>query len=427
MVVSAVVGILWPGAAFASGAKAVAVLVEGPDAEAIAAEVQSVLPPELRVIEAKAFAEALRKAGQRDFGNALAVKGALRDKMLARAQKAMETVGADAAIVGRVRIGKLGKEVWLVWLAAGGELRVDEAASLRGDSSDRRTALHAALDGPAAALVPPPVIAAPSGGEVGPEKPKETPDPEKEKPKGARTAHVYGTSLFGLGVAFEMGGRHMTFSDAVSANIRPYDVLGAPMIAAAGELYPAATTGIPVLKNIGLTGRFAMALGLSSSTKAGTSTGNTWLRARGGLKWRFLPGSDAGPVLALTGDFGMDQFSFDDAGALAGEVPSVRYTYLRAGGEIRVPIGPLAFELGGGYRGLLGVGETGDRFANGNALAFDGMVGFAVPLPAGFEVRLSGDYTRVFYAFTPAVGDAYVAGGAVDEMLGARLGVAYVY
>jgi hypothetical protein len=74
------------------------------------------------------------------------------------------------------------------------------------------------------------------------------------------------------------------------------------------------------------------------------------------------PGTEEGPVLALLGEFGVDQFTFDDAGPLAAEVPSVEYQFLRAGGEVRLPVGPVAFELGGGYRGLLGVGETGARF-----------------------------------------------------------------
>jgi hypothetical protein len=423
----AFVGFLWPEVAFAAGAKAVALFIEGGDADSVAAEVQAVLPPELSVVDAKTFASAMKKAGQGSLGNAIAVNGAARDKMFGRIKKAMEAVQADAAIVGRVRIGKQGKEVWLVWVTSDGEARVDQSVSLKGDSADRKTAFHAALDAPASALVPAATVAPPDSGGPDPSKPPVVEDPDKDKPKSNRTPHVYGTSLFGLSVAFEMGARHMAFTDAVTANIRPYDVFGAPMIAASGELYPAATTGITVLKNIGLAARFSMALGLGSKTKTGPSVTNTWLRFRGGLKWRFVPGSETGPVLALTGDFGMDGFSFDNAGDLAGEVPTVQYQYLRAGGEVRLPIGPIAFSFGGGYRGLIGLGETGQRFTGANALAFDGEVGFSAALPAGFEIRLSGDYTRVFYAFAPLPGDAYVAGGAVDEMLGARLGVAYVY
>lgn len=437
--VLAFVGVLWPMAALAADGKSVAVFIEGGDAGSVADEIEGVLPPELRLIERKTFADALKKNGAGQLGNAIAVKGGLRDKVLGRVQKAMEAVGADAAIVGRVRLGRAGKEVWLVWLSADGDVKVDQAVGLRGGSSDRQAGMHEALDGPAKALVPPPEAppqdtggtgtgtgSGPEGGDkADPDKDK---DEDAGKPKGKRTVNNAGTSLFMLTAAYEAGGRLVAFSDPITLNIRPYQVLGAPMIHAAGEVYPAAPSGITVLKDIGLTARFSMALGLSSATEDGSaSTGNTWIRFRGGLKWRFLPGSDKGPILALTGDYGMDIFSFDDAGALASSVPSVEYQYLRAGGEVRLPIGPVAFELGGGYRGLLAVGQPSERFTNTQAFGFDASAGFVVMLPAGFEARLSADYTRVFYSFTPELGDAYVAGGMVDEMLGARIGVAYVY
>lgn len=427
--------LLWPATVLAAGGKSIAIFIEGGDAAQIASELSGVLPPELGVVDAKEFAAAFRKAGQSGpMGNAIGVKGALRDKILEKAQKAMGEVGADAAILGRVRLGKAGKEVWVVWVSSGGDVKVDQSVSLRGDSGSRRDGMRSALEGPAKELVPAP--SAPSQGGGGGEtsgsgsdgdKGKDE-DKDKDEPKSSRTPHNAGTSLFAVSAAFELGGRHVAFSDPITLNIRPYQVLGAPMIHVAGEVYPAATSGITVLKDIGLTGRFSMALGLSSATADGSSsTSNTWLRFRGGLKWRFRPGDEKGPILALTGDFGMDTFSFDDAGDLAASVPTVEYQYLRAGGEVRLPIGPVAFELGGGYRGLIGVGETGNRFSSPQALAFDAMAGFVVMLPAGFEARLSADYTRVFYSFTPQLGDAYVAGGLVDEMLGARVGVAYVY
>lgn len=427
----AVSWLAWPAVAVAAGAKSVAILVEGAEAESVAAEVQSVLPPELSAVDAKEFADALKKAGQRgQLGNTLAVKGVLRDKILERVQKAMEATGAEAAILGRVRIGKLGKEVWLVWLGKGGDVRVDQAVSLRGDNGERREGFRGALDGPAKELVPPPVVTTgpetppPGGGGKGDGEG----DEGKDEPKSKRTPHLPSTSIFSIAAMYELGGRHVTFSDAISKNIRPYDVLPVSMISFAGEVYPGAPTGITVLRDIGLTARFSMAIGLSSSTEGGTQEiGSSFLRFRGGLKWRFVPGTEQGPVLAISGEFGLDQFTFEDAGALAPQVPAVDYQYVRAGGEARFPLGPVALELGGGYRGLLGVGETGGRFRDTSALAFDVVVGFYVPLPAGFEVRLQGDYTRVFYAFKPVPGDEYVAGGAVDEMLGARLGVAYVY
>ncbi len=417
-----------PHVAFAAGAKRVAIFLEGAD-DAALAEVQSVLPPELSVVDGSEFSDAFKKAGQKgQMGPTVWTKGSQRDKLLERAQKAMEATNADAAILGRIRIGKQGKELWVVWVGAGGDVRADAAVSMRGDSTERRKALRDVLEPSAKALVPPPTVSAPA--EPSSSDPKDAPTTEKkdDAPKSKRTPHLHSTSIFSLGLMYELGGRHMAFNDALSKNIRPYDVLPVSMFSIAGEVYPAAPTGITVLKNIGIAARFSMAIGLSSSTKGGTEEiQNTWIRFRGGLKWRFVPGSEEGPVLALLGEFGIDQFTFGDAGDLAGQVPTVDYQYVRAGGEVRLPIGPVAFLLGGGYRGLLGVGETGARFRTNSAFAFDGLIGFSVRLPAGFEARLEGDYSRVFYSFAPEVGDEYVAGGAVDEMLGARLGVGFVY
>lgn len=437
----------FPAVAFAADKKSIAIFIEGADASDIADELQSVLPSGVGVVDNKEFADAFRKAGQSGpMGNAIGVKGALRDKILEKAQKAMAATSASAAILGRVRLGKTGKEVWVVWVSADGDVKVDQSVSLRGSSSDHKSGMHAAIDSPAGALVPSASSSGSSGSTTGSsgstdggsgaggdtsgggQGADKGNDGSNEKPKGDRLAHNAGTSLFSVGAAFEMGGRLVEFTDPITLNIRPYKVLGAPMIHVAAEGYPAASTGIKVLKDIGLTARFSMALGLSSTTPDGaSSTGNTWIRFRGGLKWRFLPGSEKGPILALAGEFGMDTFSFDNAGDLAASVPTVEYQYLRGGGEIRLPIGPVAFELNGGYRGLIGLGETGNRFSSPEALAFDAGAGFLVMLPAGFEARLSADYTRVFYAFKPQLGDAYVAGGMVDEMLGARVGVAYVY
>jgi hypothetical protein len=49
----------------------------------------------------------------------------------------------------------------------------------------------------------------------------------------------------------------------------------------------------------------------------------------------------------------------------------------------------------------------------------------SVTLGRGFEARLWLDYARWFYDMNPEPGDAYVAGGALDEMLTVLVGVAY--
>ena len=40
---------------------------------------------------------------------------------------------------------------------------------------------------------------------------------------------------------------------------------------------------------------------------------------------------------------------------------------------------------------------------------------------------MAGEYTRMFYAFNPNLGDAHVAGGALDEMTDVTAGFAYLF
>ena len=55
------------------------------------------------------------------------------------------------------------------------------------------------------------------------------------------------------------------------------------------------------------------------------------------------------------------------------------------------------------------------------------LLGLGIKLTDGLEARLVAEYARFFYSFTPQVGDAYVAGGALDQIYGMRLGAAYAY
>jgi len=52
---------------------------------------------------------------------------------------------------------------------------------------------------------------------------------------------------------------------------------------------------------------------------------------------------------------------------------------------------------------------------------------FALVLGAGFETHAGLDYLRVFSSFEPAVGDDYIAGGALDEFVSIKVALGYVY
>ena len=304
-----------------------------------------------------------------------------------------------------------------------GKLAVDEDLTLPSGDDARKAALRQVLEphleevaGPKAAVettdAAPPVADLP-------------PPPKPEGP--AREKNQVSTAILVASVAFEIGGRRFAYSDPYSTNTRDYDVFGAPMPAIGLEVYPAAGTTIPVVKDLGLTGSFSRAFGISSATKSGTTLGTTWMRLGGGLRARFRPGSAAGPVIGLNGGIHFTSFDFDGTAALVASAPSVTYTSLRGGLDARIPFWRMALLLDVGYDGALSAGAVHERFTGASVGGLDFGVGFAILIASGFEARLNAHYTRYFYTFDPVPGDAYVAGGALDEFLGLGIGVAYAY
>ena len=97
------------------------------------------------------------------------------------------------------------------------------------------------------------------------------------------------------------------------------------------------------------------------------------------------------------------------------------------GWDGRIPIGPIAVALLLKYQGALDAGETKDRFtgASVGGLVFGG--GVNVPLISGLEGRIGAEYYRWFYSFSPEVGDEFIAGGALDQYIHLRAGLAFAY
>jgi hypothetical protein len=420
--------VLAPAQAFAAGsAKAIAVYVEGNDAETVRDAVLSAVPERLRVIDASTFSDALAKEGQRgSFGPAL-TQAKQREKALGRLRKAAAAVGADAVIAARSRKSGPGGLVVAVMLIdqIPGDLQVDDDVTLPSGTDAKKAAVRNLLGSHLEQLAGPKpekvIIAKPTN-----DTPVVAP-PVDVAPTTTREKNQMSTALFAASLMFEIGGRRFTYSDPITPNTRDYDVFGAPMPAVGAEVYPAAGTTIPFIKDLGLTGSFARAFGISSATKSGTKLGTTWMRAGGGLRARFRPGSTTGPVLGINGGINFTSFTFDGSATLATSTPDVTYVSLRGGVDARIPFWRMALLLDAGYDGALSAGAVYDRFNGATVGGLDFGAGFAILIASGFEARLTGHYTRYFYSFDPVPGNAYVAGGALDELLGIGIGVAYAY
>ncbi|WP_437735334.1 hypothetical protein [Sorangium sp. So ce1335] len=234
-----------------------------------------------------------------------------------------------------------------------------------------------------------------------------------------------GTELFSAGVDIEIAGRALSFSDLLSENLRTYNVLGAPMPSVRGEVYPLARGALPVLRDLGVALSYARALGVDSKGAGGARLSTSWSRLHAGLKGRFRPAGQTGPVLFATGGLCWIDFDVEPTGDPSRDAASVSYVSLRLGLDGRMPVGPVAIEAGAGYQAPLSLGALASHFRAPSAGGVDLRLALAVPFAPGLEARAGASYTRFFYDFDSEPGDPYVAGGALDQLFGVHLGVAY--
>jgi len=342
-----------------------------------------------------------------------------RVKLAPRVQQAASLVGAGAVLVGLVQKVKGERRLYLVWVNADDdETPVDESISLAGSKDERRRAIEGALAGTLERFSPKPVEAK--------EDAAPPPPPPTEEEKPARQRHEAGSAIVSIEVGFEGGARFFDYSDRITQNLRSYDVLPAPLVAASVELYPAAMTTIPGLRDIGLVGGYARAFALQSKTKNGAPIDTLYQRWYGALKYRIPLSRPTGPVIGMLAGVQGQTFSVDATGTLADQVANVDYLSIRGGLSGWIPLGSVALFFGADWLEPLNTGPVYERFTGAKVHGVEGALGLAVRWSSGFQLRLTGEYTRFFSDFDPVPGDVHIAGGALDQLLGLRLSAAYM-
>lgn len=253
--------------------------------------------------------------------------------------------------------------------------------------------------------------------------------------KAERPTDDAGASALVLGVGADVGVRRFSYSDGLSANTRPYNVV-VPLPALSLEVFPGARSTLPVLRDLGFVFSFAKAVGLDSATEGGDKLPTSWHRLRTGLVARLYLGDfthdKSGPgttTVRLTGSFDVLDFTYEvpTSDPLSGEVPAVSYKIIRVGVDVRLPFWRMALLASGGYQHPIEAGAVYERFREPSVRGADVGGGLAIKLGAGFEARAVATYTRFFSSFNPVPGDAYVAGGALDEFINVYVGAHYAY
>jgi len=448
-VVVALLATWWAGAdARAAGeSHAVAILVEGGDAEAVTSALASHLPaPSYEVRDPHALRAALAAHGTRSLAAGLGGRG--RDATLvSHARAASSDVHVDYALLVDVHKGKRGKAQMHVWLveAHGSGAAVDTEVPLAAtaSASDQADAAWQAVassfpaesaaaataspssspapepaPAPAAESVPPPSSETTSAESVPPGADTSTPSAAE----GSASATV-GRSLLLVRADLAAGSRHFSYTDRLTPSLRPYDLFAAPVVSIALEVYPLAGLRLPVLSGLGVVGDYGRAVGLGSADSGGTQVGTSWQFYDVGLHERLPIG--ARTLLGVGVAYGANDFDFDQP-SFAASLPTVDYGFLRASLDARVFFGSFSLLGGGGYLDVLTAGTISGVFPRESVGGMDAFLGGAYLLSPHLEVSARVAYTRFFYAFNPQPGDAHVAGGALDEMARVSLGLTYL-
>ena len=237
-----------------------------------------------------------------------------------------------------------------------------------------------------------------------------------------------GRTEVAVSVSADIGRRNFTYSDALGKLLRPYRLPVAPMASFGLEAYPWASTGVPVLRDLGFRGRISRAFAVNSKTPDGTTIETSWTRFNGELRQRVLVPSQHPFELGIFAGADASYFGMSTKTKVAALLPAARTVSLRFGFDSQLLLAwRVSMLLGGAYLVTTSPGEIYDRFRSPHVAGVDADFGFALRVVPGLDARLTGRYTRYFATFKPAVGDAAVAGGALDQQLQFGLGVRYAH
>jgi hypothetical protein len=231
-----------------------------------------------------------------------------------------------------------------------------------------------------------------------------------------------------------------TYADDLSPAQRPNGYKGSlvPSILVTGELYPLALGGgRGLLAGLGV--GFVFDRVLSIKSKLGMTEYDTaQMRYGGGLRWRInLGDKPTSPTVKLIA--GINRLHFTIAhGTDSIDLPDVAYTYIDAGGAVRVPLGTpmVALYADVRYLQVLDSGEISEikAYGGGSVLGLDAEAGLALTF-ARFAVKVGAHYERIAFSFdgTGALTERdgnirnQDVGGALDQYFSGYVTAGYLF
>ena len=426
-----------PCAANADDVRSVVFVAEGPEGDAIASRVATRLPSHYAAVDARAFRASLARGAPAPLTGALKSRRADAD-LVTRARAAGIDARVDFAVLVHVRRSR-GVQLAHVWvidphLADAAEVDRDVPIAPGSSADDAAGSAWGAIasafltDVPAPASTPvsaasssssPAPVPLPAGGSVEAARGVDMADADAAPP----VASGGGASLLRLGAALQGGSRHFAYVDRLTPTLRPYDLFMAPLVGIRVDFDPFARSRAALLNGLGVTGEYARAFGLSSADAGGARSSTSWQNLRVDVRDRVRLGEAV--FAGLHAGFGAIDFSFDDALGPQAELPGVAYRVVRAGADGQGALGDLRLYGAASYLVPLSTGAVGDLFPRTKVGGVEARVGLARSITRAFDLSLELVYTRFFYTLRPEPGDSFVAGGALDEMACASLGLTY--
>jgi hypothetical protein len=234
---------------------------------------------------------------------------------------------------------------------------------------------------------------------------------------------------YSLRAGVEVGARWFTYSDplVIATNLRPYDVVGVPLLTFGGEFRPLVWSHVPILDELGIRFDYAFAPSLDSSTNEGETIRTSWDHGDLALHVPVRLGKRPhAPRIGATIGYGWLGFTFSETGPLATEIPSATYRFVRIGLNSEVALNrQLSLTAAFDYLGTFSGGSVYERFRDATINGIDARLGLSFDIAERTRLLLMLDYTRFFSSFVPIPGDAYVAGGALDQFGTIKIGVEY--
>lgn len=271
---------------------------------------------------------------------------------------------------------------------------------------------------------------APGSAPVAPAPPSvRAPEPEATRTESrAPTSAPLGPGMrsespleFALG--FQWGLRDFGYRDDLFGALRAYQHPGLTSLAARLLWYPGAHFTRGFAAHLGVDAELNLGLGLSTETADGVSEfATSALSLTASLRARLPLGRHE---LGFFAGIAIDQFALDDAETL---FPNAAYTALRPGLAGRFWLGErISLSPHFAWRVVMAAGDvTGaDWFPRASVGGLDAGLSVGVAVVGPLELQIAGTYRRYFYSMNPEVGDARVAGGALDQRVSATLYLAF--